>query len=117
VNTKESSYHQGGDCGIRHILRYPDTGTIFRAVMGDFWMNAADVIARSVELGTGSLKCDRPTIHKMLLRVEGGVLQLEQLTIETLKENLALRQRIETCEPSLICRPQTQGAGTSRGDL
>lgn len=80
-------------------------------------MNAADVIARLVELETAALKCDRPTIHRMLLRVEEGVLQLEQLTIETLRENIALRQRLETCEPRAIFCPPKQKAGTARSDL
>jgi hypothetical protein len=61
-------------------------------------MNAADVITRLVELEKAALNCDRPTIQRMLLHVEEGVLQLERLTIETLRENAALRQRLENCE-------------------
>jgi hypothetical protein len=71
-------------------------------------MNAADVITRLVELESAALKCDRPTIHKMLLRVEEGVLELERLTIETLKENAALRAHLEGCERySVIVPPAT----------
>lgn len=65
-------------------------------------MNAADVIARLLELERATLKCDRATIQAMLLRVEEGVLQLERLTIETLRENAQLRQRLERYECPLI---------------
>ena len=58
-------------------------------------MNASDVIARLLQLEKAALKCDRATVHAMLLRVEEGVLELEKLTIETLRENAQLRQRLE----------------------
>ena len=74
-------------------------------------MNAADVITQLVELEKAALKCDRPTIHKMLLRVEEGVLQLERLTIETMRENAALRQRLANGEQFLILRPPMREAG------
>ena len=60
-------------------------------------MNPAELISRLVELEKAAIKCDRSTIHTMLLRVEEGVLQLEKLTIETLRENAQLRQRLEGC--------------------
>ena len=63
-------------------------------------MLAADVIVQLVALEKAALKCDRMTIYAMLLRVEEGVLQLEQLTIETLRENAALRQRLNPCKVS-----------------
>jgi hypothetical protein len=68
-------------------------------------MNAADVIIRLIELESAALKCDRPTIHKMLLRVDEGVLQLERLTIETLRENAVLRARLEGCEQYSVIVP------------
>lgn len=37
-------------------------------------------------------------IHQMLLQVEEGVLHLEKLTIEALRENARLRQRVEVLE-------------------
>jgi hypothetical protein len=58
-------------------------------------MNPAELISRLIELETAALKCDRSAIHTMLLRVEEGVLQLEKLTIETMRENAELRQRLE----------------------
>ena len=58
-------------------------------------MNASEVISRLLRLEQAALKCDRATIHAMLLSVEEGVLQLEKLTIETLRENAQLRQRLE----------------------
>jgi len=61
-------------------------------------MNAADVIARLIELEKAALKCDRTTIHALLLAVEEGVLHLEKLTIETLRENATLRQQLEKYE-------------------
>jgi hypothetical protein len=80
-------------------------------------MNAADVISRLVELESAALKCDRHTIHTMLLRVEEGVLELERLTIETLRENAALRQRLEECgQHSVSIRPLTPEASISVGD-
>jgi hypothetical protein len=78
-------------------------------------MQAADVIARLVELEQAALKCDRSTIHKMLLEVEEGVLQLEQLTLETLRENATLRDRLAGCERySLIERTLAGDAGYAR---
>jgi hypothetical protein len=59
-------------------------------------MNASDVISRLVQLEQAALKCDRATVHAMLLRVEEGVLELEKMTIETLRENAQLRQRLES---------------------
>ena len=61
-------------------------------------MDSAEVISRLVQLEHAALKCDRGTIHSMLLRVEEGVLQLERLTIETLRENAQLRQRLDKYE-------------------
>ena len=61
-------------------------------------MNAADVISRLIELESAALKCDRNTIHALLLRAEEGVMHLEKLTIETLRENASLRQRLEKYE-------------------
>jgi hypothetical protein len=61
-------------------------------------MNAAEVISRLIELEGATIKCDRSTIHALLLRVEEGVLHLEKLTIETLRENATLRQRLEKYE-------------------
>ncbi len=68
-------------------------------------MSAADVIARLIELESAALKCDRSTIHGLLLQVEEGVLHLEKLTIETLRENATLRQRLENYE-----RPRSREA-------
>lgn len=61
-------------------------------------MNAADVTTHLLELERPAIRCDRATIRSMLLRVEEGVLQLERLTIDTLKENAELRQRLERYE-------------------
>jgi hypothetical protein len=58
-------------------------------------MNAADVIHQLIDLEKAVGKSDPGAIRAMLLRVEEGVLALEQLTIETLRENAALRQRLE----------------------
>jgi hypothetical protein len=44
----------------------------------------------------------------MVLRVEEGVLELERLMIDTMRENVLLRQRLESCEQhSVIARPLT----------
>ena len=65
-------------------------------------MNASDVISRLVQLEQAALKCDRATVHAMLLRVEEGVLELEKLTIETMRENAQLRQRLkELVQPGI----------------
>jgi len=61
-------------------------------------MNAADLISRLIELEKAVVKCDRSTIHALLLRVEEGVLQLEKMTIETLRENAVLRQQLDPYE-------------------
>lgn len=61
-------------------------------------MNAADIISRLIELEAAALKCDRSTIHALLLNVEEGILQLERLTIETLRENAGLREKIADYE-------------------
>ncbi len=58
-------------------------------------MNAAEVMNRLVELEKVVGKSDPGAIRAMLLRVEEGVLQLEQLTIETMRENAMLRQRLQ----------------------
>jgi len=51
----------------------------------------------------------------MLLEVEEGVLQLEQLTLETLRENATLRDRLAGCERySLIERTLAGDAGYAR---
>ena len=61
-------------------------------------MNTAELVSRLIELEQAALKCDRSTIHSMLLRVEEDVLQLEKLTIEALRENAELRQRLHRYE-------------------
>ena len=58
-------------------------------------MNAADVISHLINLEKAALKCDRTLIHALLLNVEEGVLSLERLTIETLRENAFLRHQLE----------------------
>jgi hypothetical protein len=58
-------------------------------------MDAAEFVSRLVQLEQAALKCGRATIHAMLLRAEEGVLQLERLTIDTMRENAELRQRME----------------------
>jgi hypothetical protein len=65
-------------------------------------MNAADVMRQLVELERAVGKSDPGAIQAMLLRVEEGVLALERLTIETLRENAALRQRIEEHQTRLV---------------
>jgi hypothetical protein len=67
-----------------------------------YQMNPAELVSRLVELEKAALNCDRSTIHSMLLRVEEGVLQLEKLTIETLRENAELRQRLEKYEQQSV---------------
>jgi hypothetical protein len=71
-------------------------------------MNAVDVIAQLVQMERAAWRSDPTAIHSMVLRVEEGVLELERLTIETLRENALLRQRLESCEQhSVIARPLT----------
>jgi len=65
-------------------------------------MNASDVISRLVQLEQAALGCDRTTVHELLLRVEEGVLELEKMTIETLRENARLRQRLESFKQPAI---------------
>ena len=69
-------------------------------------MNATDVIAQLVEMERAAWRCDPTVMHSMLLIVEEGVLELERLTIETMQENVLLRQRLEICEQhSVNARP------------
>jgi hypothetical protein len=71
-------------------------------------MNATDVIAQLVEMERAAWRCDPTVMHAMLLTVEAGVLELERQKIETLRENVLLRQRLEICEQhSVIARPVT----------
>jgi len=71
-------------------------------------MNDVDVIARLVELERAVGRRDSTEIQSMLLRIEEGVLDLQRLTIETMRENALLRQRLENCEQhSAIARPLT----------
>ena len=66
-------------------------------------MNASDVISRLVQLEQAALGYDRTTVHELLLRVEEGVLELEKMTIETLRENAQLRQRLESFrQPAIL---------------
>jgi hypothetical protein len=71
-------------------------------------MNVAEVIAQLVEMERAAWRCDPTPIHSMVLRVEEGVLELERLMIDTMRENVLLRQRLESCEQhSVIARPLT----------
>jgi hypothetical protein len=73
-------------------------------------MNAADVIAQLVALEKAVGRRDPTTLQSMLLTVEEGVLELERLTIETMRENALLRRRLENWEQqSVAARPQTPG--------
>jgi hypothetical protein len=57
-------------------------------------VNPSDLISRLIQLEQAALKCDRRTIHALLLQVEEGVLQLEKLTVDTLRENADLRRQL-----------------------
>ena len=71
-------------------------------------MNVAEVIAQLAEMERAAWGCDPTAIHSMVLRVEEGVLELERLMIDTMRENVLLRQRLESCEQhSVIARPLT----------
>ena len=73
-------------------------------------MNAADVIAQLVVLERSVGRRDPIAIQSMLLTVEEGVLELERLTIETMRENALLRRCLENGEQhSVMTRPQTPG--------
>jgi hypothetical protein len=61
-------------------------------------MNATDVIAQLVEMEIAAWKCDPTVMHSMLLIVEEEVLELERMMIHTMRENVVLRQRLESCE-------------------
>jgi hypothetical protein len=77
-------------------------------------MNAADVIAQLVALEKAAGRRDPTTLQSMLLTVEEGVLELERLTIETMRENALLRRRLENWEQqSVAARLQTPGMSMS----
>lgn len=58
-------------------------------------MHAAEIMARLIEIEKAVGKSDPALIHSLLLKVEEGILHLEQLTIEALRENIVLRQQME----------------------
>jgi hypothetical protein len=71
-------------------------------------MNVTEVIAQLVAMERAAWRCDPTTMHSMLLTVEEGILELERLTIDTMRENVLLRQRLDSCEQhSVIARPLT----------
>jgi hypothetical protein len=70
-------------------------------------MNTVDVIAQLVAMERAAWRSDPASVHSMVLRVEEGP-ELERLTIEALRENALLRQRLQNCEQhSVIARPLT----------
>jgi hypothetical protein len=58
-------------------------------------MHAAEIMARLIEIEKAVGKGDPALIHSLLMKVEEGILHLEQLTIEALRENIVLRQQME----------------------
>ncbi len=73
-------------------------------------MDDSDVNAELLELAKAVRRHDFAAIQSMPLRVENGVPDLEQLTIETMRESALLLQRLENCEPhSVIAWPRTRG--------
>jgi hypothetical protein len=71
-------------------------------------MDVTEVIAQLVDMERAAWKCDPTIMHSMLLTVEEGILELERLMIDTMRENVLLRQRPESCQQhSVIARPLT----------
>jgi hypothetical protein len=67
-------------------------------------MNAADLIAKLVEIERAIGNADAPKVRAMVLEAEEVVLRFEQQTIETLRENKRLRDLMENCERSSLFR-------------
>jgi hypothetical protein len=73
-------------------------------------MDAGDVIAQLVALERAAGRRDLTASQSMLLTLEEGVLDLERMTIATMRENALLRQRLETCgADGVVARPPTPG--------
>ncbi len=58
-------------------------------------MQAAEVMTRLIEIEKIVGKADPVELRSLLIRVEEGLLHLEQLTLEALRENAMLRMQME----------------------
>ena len=73
-------------------------------------MDVADVIVQSVAVERAVGRRDLTASQSMLLALEKGVLDLERMTIATMRENPLLRQHLETCVAhGVVARPPTPG--------
>lgn len=62
-----------------------------------FWMSAANLITRLLQIERALGKSHSLEIRNLVLEAQGCVLELEQQLIETLRENERLRERMERC--------------------
>jgi hypothetical protein len=62
-------------------------------------MHASEIMARLIEIEKSVGQSNPTLIRAQLMMVEEGLLQLEQLTIEALRENAILRRRMEYVLP------------------
>jgi hypothetical protein len=62
-------------------------------------MHASEIMARLIEIEKAVGQSNPTLIRAQLMMVEEGLLQLEQLTIEALRENAILRRQMEYALP------------------
>ena len=66
-------------------------------------MHASEIMARLIEIEKSVGQANPTLIRAQLMLVEEGLLQLEQLTIEALRENARLHRQMEyAVEPSWL---------------
>jgi hypothetical protein len=71
---------------------------------GGFRMNAAELMAKLVEIERAVGWTNPVNIRAKVIEAEESLLQLEQQMIETLRENARLRERMESCGRSYVSR-------------
>lgn len=67
-------------------------------------MGAADLIQKLVAIERAVGKVKTPDVHSLVLEAQGLVLELQRQTIDTLRENARLRERMEKYEPTSRAR-------------
>ncbi|MFZ0632436.1 MAG: hypothetical protein WA399_16890 [Acidobacteriaceae bacterium] len=67
-------------------------------------MSAADLINRLMEIERVAGKARALEVHSLVLEAQGSVLEIQRQMIDTLRENVRLRERLEKYEPTSPAR-------------